>query len=80
MVLLLDPLMSRLDVALDSHKDAEVRQALEPLTAVGERTDCTMLGLIHVNKSTSNDPLTTLMASRAFAAVAQGSAVRYGQS
>jgi hypothetical protein len=30
-----------------------------------------LVGLIHVNKSTSNDPLTTLMASRAFAAVAR---------
>ena len=30
-----------------------------------------MLGLIHVNKSTSTDPLNTLMASRAFAAVAR---------
>ena len=30
-----------------------------------------ILGLIHVNKGTSNDPLTMLMASRAFAAVAR---------
>lgn len=70
-LMLLDPLMSRLDVALDSHKDGEVRQALEPLAAMADRTNCTVLGLIHVNKSSSNDPLTTLMASRAFAAVAR---------
>jgi hypothetical protein len=70
-LLLLDPILSRLDAALDSHKDGEVRQALEPLVAVAERTDCCVGGLIHVNKSTSNDPLTTLMASRAFAAVAR---------
>ncbi len=69
--LFLDPVLSRLDVGLDSHKDGEVRQALEPLVAVADRTDCTMVGLIHVNKSTSGDPLTTLMASRAFAAVAR---------
>jgi hypothetical protein len=67
----LDPIMSRLDAALDSHKDGEVRQALEPLSAMAERTDCMVMGLIHVNKSASNDPLTTLMASRAFAAVAR---------
>ena len=70
-VMMLDPILSRLDVELDSHKDGEVRQALEPLVAVAERTGCSVLGLIHVNKSTSSDPLTTLMASRAFAAVAR---------
>lgn len=71
-LVILDPLMSRLDANLDSHKDAEVRQALEPLVAVADRTGAMFAGLIHVNKSTSNDPLTTLMASRAFAAVARG--------
>jgi len=70
-MILLDPLMSRLDAKLDSHKDAEVRLALEPLVAIADRTGAAILGLIHVNKSTSTDPLTTLMASRAFAAVAR---------
>jgi hypothetical protein len=70
-VLMLDPLLSRLDADLDSHKDAEVRQMLEPLVGMAERTACTVLGLIHVNKSSSSDPLTTLMASRAFVAVAR---------
>ena len=36
--ILLDPLLSRLDSALDTHKDAEVRQALEPLVALADRT------------------------------------------
>jgi hypothetical protein len=66
-----DPIISRLDAGLDSHKDGEVRQALEPLVAMLGRTGCSGLGLIHVNKSASADPLTTLMASRAFAAVAR---------
>lgn len=70
-LLLLDPLMSRLDASLDSHKDGEVRRALEPLVAIVDRTGCVALGLIHVNKSMSSDPLTALMASRAFAAVAR---------
>lgn len=70
-LLLLDPLMSRLDSALDTHKDSEVRQALEPLTALADRTGATVLGLIHVNKGRTNDPLTSLMGSRAFAAVAR---------
>ena len=70
-LIILDPLMSRLDAALDSHKDQEVRQALEPLVALADRTRSTVLGLIHVNKSASTDALTTLMGSRAFAAVAR---------
>lgn len=70
-LVLLDPLMSRLDSGLDSHKDAEVRQALEPLVALAERTGVALLGLIHVNKTATSDPLTSIMASRAFAAVAR---------
>jgi len=70
-MVLLDPLMSRLDANLDTHKDADVRQALEPLVALADRCQIALLGLIHLNKSTTTDPLTMLMASRAFAAVAR---------
>lgn len=70
-LVILDPLLSRLQGKLDSHKDAEVRQALEPLVTLADRTKCTIVGLIHVNKSGSTDALTSLMGSRAFAAVAR---------
>jgi hypothetical protein len=70
-LVLLDPIISRLDAALDTHRDAEVRQGLEPLSEAADRGHYSILGLIHVNKGTSNDPLTMLMASRAFAAVAR---------
>lgn len=70
-LLVLDPLLSRLDAALDSHKDAEVRTALEPLVSLADKTQLTVLGLIHVNKSASTDALNALMGSRAFAAVAR---------
>lgn len=66
-----DPLLSRLDAHLDSHKDAEARRALEPLAKMAESTGACFVGIIHVNKSTTSDPLTMLMASRAFAAVAR---------
>ena len=68
---MLDPLLSRLDSRLDTHKDGDVRLALEPLVALAQRTDTSILGLSHVDKSRSTDPLTLLMASRAFAAVAR---------
>lgn len=70
-LILLDPLMSRLDGKLDTHKDAEVRLALEPLTALADRSGAGVLGLIHVNKGHSSDPLTMVMGSRAFTAVAR---------
>lgn len=68
---LLDPLMSRLSTSLDTHKDAEVRTALEPLTAFAHSAGIAVLGIIHVNKGSSVDPLTLIMGSRAFPAVAR---------
>jgi hypothetical protein len=70
-LLVLDPLISRLDGALDSHKDAEVRLALEPLVRMADEIKIAVLGLMHHNKSGSSDPLTAVMASRAFTAVAR---------
>lgn len=70
-LILLDPLMSRVDSKLDTHKDSEVRQALEPLVKMGNTSGAAVLGLIHVNKGGSSDPLSTLMGSRAFSAVAR---------
>lgn len=69
--ILLDPLMSRVDSKLDSHKDHDVRKALEPLVKMAIASQAAVLGLIHVNKSGSTDPLSTLMGSRAFSAVAR---------
>ena len=70
-MVLLDPLMSRLDAGLDTHRDSEVRLALEPLVALADRTGAAVLGIIHVNKSSNTDALTTVMASKAFVAVAR---------
>jgi hypothetical protein len=70
-LLVLDPLISRLDGQLNSHKDADVRRALEPLTKMADLTGCAVLGMIHVNKSGRTDPMDLVMASRAFTAVAR---------
>ncbi|MBS1836222.1 MAG: AAA family ATPase [Actinobacteria bacterium] len=74
-MLLLDPLMSRLDGALDSHKDAEVRRALEPLVAFADEWHLAVLGLIHLNKGGAVDVLDRVMGSKAFAAVARSVSV-----
>jgi hypothetical protein len=70
-LVVLDPLVSRLGAQLDTHKDAEVRRALEPLKAIADDTKTAFLGLIHLNKSGGQDPLNQIMASRAFGAVAR---------
>ncbi len=70
-LLILDPLMSRLDGVLDTHRDGDVRRALEPLVSVADNTNMSILGLIHHNKSGGVDPLNLVMASKAFTAVAR---------
>jgi hypothetical protein len=70
-LVILDPLISRLHASLDSHKDQEVRQALEPLTAMADRCQAAVLGIIHVNKGGSGDAVNQIMGSRAFGAVAR---------
>lgn len=70
-LVLLDPVISRLNRKIDTHKDSEVRLALEPLARLADSTDTCCLGIIHVNKGTSRDPLTMVMGSRAFVAVAR---------
>lgn len=70
-MMILDPLMSRIAENIDTHKDGDVRRALEPLVAVADRAGMAILGLIHHNKSGSSDPLQLVMASKAFTAVAR---------
>ena len=68
-LMVMDPLMSRLH-NLDTHKDAEVRIALEPLVRMADEVHMSLVGLIHLNKS-STDPLNAVMGSKAFTAVAR---------
>ena len=70
-LVLLDPLMSRLSSRLDSHKDADVRRGLEPLSRIADRTGVVVLGLIHMNKSAGGSALSRFMGSTAFPAVAR---------
>ena len=71
-LVILDPIISRLGSRLDTHKDAEVRLALEPIVKLAERTGAAILGIIHVNKTATTDPLNSVMGSRAFSATARG--------
>jgi len=70
-LLVLDPIISVLNGGLDSHKDAEVRRALEPLVDTAHAAGVTIIGLIHENKSSGTDLVTRIMGSRAWPAVAR---------
>jgi AAA domain len=65
-LVVLDPLLSLLDHEINDYRAREVRQALEPVVAVADRTRCLFLGLAHFNKATGNDPLMLVSGSGAF--------------
>jgi AAA domain len=68
-LLFLDPLMSAINGAIDTHKDREARMALEPLAALAMETDSAVVGLAHFSKAMTVDALNLVMASKAFTAV-----------
>ena len=74
-LIIFDPLISRLSANLDTHKDADVRQGLEPIVDIAEKAGAAVLGIMHFNKSGGADPLTALMGSTAFGAVARSLSV-----
>ena len=63
-LIILDPLLTMVNAKLDTHKDAEVRIALEPVVAMAHAAKASLVGLVHVNKSNEGDLLNRIMASR----------------
>ncbi len=70
-LLLLDPLVSRLGSSLNTYRDSDVRRALEPLKRLAESTGMAIVGLIHVTKGGGADPLASVMGSVGFVNVAR---------
>lgn len=69
-LIVVDPILQV--VAGDSHKNAEVRRALEPLIAFSEEHGIAILGITHVNKrSRGKDLLDRVTGSLAYTAVAR---------
>ncbi|WP_157429657.1 AAA family ATPase [Actinomadura oligospora] len=66
-----DPLLSLIHSRIDTHRDRELRTALEPLARLADVTGCAVVGLAHFNKSGSGDALNLITGSRAFSAVAR---------
>jgi hypothetical protein len=70
-LVIMDPLLSRLNSGLDTHKDSDVRRALEPLAKMAQRTKCAVLGFVHFNKGSSKDVIERVSASGAITNVAR---------
>ncbi len=69
-LLIVDPVVNA--VACDSHKNGEVRRALQPLVDFGEKLSCAVLGITHFTKNTKGkDPLERVTGSLAFGALAR---------
>jgi len=69
-LLIVDPVVNA--VACDSHKNGEVRRALQPLVDLGEKLSCAVLGITHFTKNTKGkDPLERVTGSLAFGALAR---------
>lgn len=69
-LLIVDPVVSA--VAGDSHKNTEVRRALQPLVDLGARLGAAVLGISHFSKGGAGaDPASRVVGSIAFTAVAR---------
>src|SRR5262249_1104804 len=55
-LVVLDPLMSTISERIDTHKERDVRIALDPLARLADRTRVVVLGIAHFNKGASTDP------------------------
>jgi hypothetical protein len=70
-MVVLDPLMSAISDSLDTHVNRQVRQALDPLARLADRTGAVIGGIAHFNKSTGTDASSLITASGAFKDVAR---------
>ena len=69
-LLIVDPIVSA--VAGDSHKNTEVRRALQPLVDLAASCNCAVLGISHFSKGgQGQDPTQRVIGSVAFGAVAR---------
>jgi hypothetical protein len=69
-LLMVDPIVSA--VAGDSHKNAEVRRALQPLADLAAEVGAALIGITHFSKGTSGrDPTERITGSLAFGALAR---------
>lgn len=70
-VVILDPLMGTIAGKTDIYRNNETREALDPWKRIAERIDGVVIGIAHLTKSPSGDPLAAIQGSSAFGEVAR---------
>lgn len=70
-LLIVDPLMAALTGGTDSHRDSQVRRVLAPLAKLAERTDLSVLTIMHLNKGQGADLIGRIGGSVAFTGAAR---------
>lgn len=62
----IDPLMSAMGPSVDTHKERDVRTALDPLAKLADRTGAVVCGIAHFGKGSSTDAASLITGSGAF--------------
>ncbi len=70
-LVVLDPLMSMIGSSIDTHKERDVRTALDPLARMANRTGAVLLGIAHFSKGNGSDVASLITGSGAFKNVAR---------
>jgi hypothetical protein len=65
-LVVLDPLMSLVSNRIDTHRERDVREALDPLAKIADRTKAVILGIAHWNKGSGSDISARITGSGAF--------------
>jgi putative DNA primase/helicase len=70
-----DPLVGQINVGFDADKGQHVRAFMNPLDAVSAKHDAALLGVVHLNRALSNDPLRRVSASKALRELARSTLI-----
>jgi hypothetical protein len=65
-LVVLDPLLSLISDRIDTHRERNVREALDPLAKIADRTRAVILGIAHWNKGSGSDISARITGSGAF--------------
>lgn len=76
-LIILDPLSAFLGVK-DSHRDSDVREVLRPLSQMAADYGVTVIGIVHLNKTQSSDPIARLIGSTGIIASARSAYLVHG--
>lgn len=70
-VVVLDAAKSSMSAKIDGNRDDSVRQVLDPMNRIGDKTNCAFIGLVHFGKRESSDTGKLITGSIAWSQVAR---------